>query len=262
MNKRWILCDPFKNSEVGHHFSSLDAVFAYKGEVISVDPISSVKKVFINGKCFFVKTYTAGGKKLRRYIGRSRIRAEWENLMLFQALQIPTAELVGYGEESKFGIFQRGTLITAAVANTESLDQHIKHHPDLLRNRQWISEIIIQVAHHTKTLHEARFAHNDLNWRNILVTTRGRPKVFFIDCPSGKFWKPPFLKRRITKDLAHLDEVARNVLPKVLQLNFYQHYIGVKSLAPADKRNFRKITNFHNKHRTRKQQRLSTEDSS
>ena len=114
MDKHWMLCDPFNNSEFGKHFSSLDAVFAHRGEVISVDPISSVKKVSINDKCFYVKTYTAGGKKLRRYIGRSRIRAEWENLMLFQALQIPTAELVGYGEESKFGVFQRG-----ALENTE-----------------------------------------------------------------------------------------------------------------------------------------------
>ena len=180
----------------------------------------------------------------------------------FQALEIPTAELVGYGEESKFGVFQRGALITAAVANTENLDRHVKHHPDLVQNRQWISEIIKQVARHTKSLHEARFAHNDLNWRNILVTTSGRPKVFFIDCPSGKFWKPPFLKRRITKDLAHLDKIARNVLPKVLQLKFYQHYTGVKSLAPTDKRNIRKITNFHNKHRARKQRRLLIEDPS
>lgn len=262
MNKHWILCDSFKNSEFKKYFSSLDAVFAQNGEVVSVDPISSVKKVSINDRYFYVKTYTAGGKKLRRYIGRSRVRAEWENLKLFQTLEIPTAKLVGYGEEIKFGVFQRGALITEAVPNTENLEQHVKHHPHLARNRRWMSEIIKQVAHHTKLMHESRFTHNDLNWRNILVTTCRHPKVFFIDCPSGKISNPPFLARRITKDLAHLDKIARKVLPKVLQLKFYQDYTGRARLSSKDKRYIRKITNFHNKHRARKQRRLFIDDGS
>lgn len=257
MNKRWHLSEVYKGTEIEKHFPSLDAVFACPGKLISRDPISAVKKVSIDNQCFYVKTYTSAGKLLRRYLGRSRAKTEWKNLMFFKSLNIPTAELVGYGEERKFGIFRRGALITKGIANSIDLLQYAESNPAMLKNRNWLSTVIKQVAQHTRKMHDVGFAHNDLNWRNILVNNSGEPKIYFIDCPSGRFWIPPLLKRRITKDLAHLDKVAREVLSKSSQLEFYKYYTGCKRLSRSDKKYIPIILNYHNKHREKKRQRLS-----
>lgn len=55
-------------------------------------------------------------------------------------------------------------------------------------------------------MHDNRFTHNDLKWRNLLIDDDD--KLFLIDCPNGDFWRGFWLKYRITKDLACLDKVA------------------------------------------------------
>ena len=104
------------------------------------------------------------------------------------------------------------------------------------------------MAHFTQLLHVNGFAHNDLNWRNILVSYDAlsvtTPLVYFFDCPSGRFWQSPFLEYRIVKDLAHLDKVARNCLPLRWRLWFYKQYTGRSKLTSQDKRRLEKIAAY------------------
>ncbi|MNF03998.1 hypothetical protein D3C80_2034180 [compost metagenome] len=61
---------------------------------------------------YYVKRYWAAGKGLRRWLGRSRVKAEWQNLKYFTQWGIPTAPVVGWGQERRAGAFHRGALIT------------------------------------------------------------------------------------------------------------------------------------------------------
>ncbi|MCP4673886.1 MAG: heptose kinase, partial [Desulfobacula sp.] len=190
-------------------FNDLDNVFACKGEVISSDPISHVKKIHIAGQCYYVKVYTAGGKRLRRYIGRSRIRADWENLIFFDSLDIPVPEIVACGQELCFGIFKRGALITKEVPGSTDLATLAAKNSKCLKNRAWMEEVGFLYSEYTRRLHDNRFIHVDLKWRNILVTKGEKPEVYFIDCPSGKKVIYPLFKHGKIKDLACLDKIAR-----------------------------------------------------
>ncbi|MBO6278569.1 MAG: heptose kinase, partial [Pseudomonas sp.] len=70
-------------SALAPDFGSLDAVFALQGEHLTRDPLSDVIRVERDGVNYYVKRYTGAGKGLRRYLGRPRVKSEWQILKRF-----------------------------------------------------------------------------------------------------------------------------------------------------------------------------------
>lgn len=242
---RWNVTQDYKNTGVAQQFCALEETMAFKeGKRITVDSESEVRKVIVSGTGFYLKRYFCT-RGLRSWLGFSRVRGEWKNLLLFQQLTIPTASIVAYGEEFFLGRTLRGALITEELVNTCDLDDLFYGNSPLLYNKVWVDKVLKQVAYSTRTMHEHRFAHNDLKWRNILVTRiEDNPQIYFIDCPSGSrfFW--PFLASRKIKDLACLDKVANKCLSNTVRLRFYKRYRGISRLTPKDKQVIRKIVHY------------------
>ena len=229
-------------SELAADFGSLDAVFALQGERITKDPLSEVIRLELGGVRYYVKRYWGAGKGLRRYLGRPRVKAEWQNLKCFAKWGIPTAQIVACGLERKLGAFVRGALITRDLQGTEDLAMLVQHADARLSDPRWVDGISRQLARATRALHDHHFTHNDLKWRNLLVDEAG--KVFLIDCPSGSFWWGPALRYRIIKDLACLDKVAKQQLSRTQRLRFYLQYRGRERLNASDKKRLGKIIGF------------------
>ncbi len=246
----------FSGTAVADKFASLDEIISCDGEKITGDPISHVKRVSFQNKFYYVKIYTAAAKSIRKYIGTSKISSEWGNLLILQDLGIPIPNIVAYGQKYKLGMYKVGALVTEEVAGTADLDNHVRSHPELVHDKKWLFSVLKQVAEYTRRMHQAKFIHKDLNWRNILVTTTGDPKIYFIDCPSGRYVSPLFFTRYQIRDLAHLDKVGRQLLSRTDLLRFYKLYRQCTKLTGEDKEFVTKIYNFHNKHRARKQKRL------
>ncbi|MBB2493758.1 lipopolysaccharide kinase InaA family protein [Aquipseudomonas ullengensis] len=230
------------DAEVCERFADLDQVFAAEGQWITSDPLSEVLRVECAGVAYYVKRYWGAGKGLRRYIGRPRVKAEWQNLKHFAKWGIPTASIVGYGLERRHGAFARGALITRELENTLDLAQMAAAGDPRLRDRHWVAAVSEQLATATRTLHKHHFAHNDLKWRNLLVNDRR--ELFFIDCPTGTFWWGPWLSYRIIKDLACLDKVASKTLSRTQRLRFYLQYRKRDALSASGKRQVRRIIKF------------------
>lgn len=228
---RWIVTTP--NSELNKQFGSLDAIFSMQGEIITSDRISDVILIEHAGIRYYVKRYYLAGKGLRRFFGRPRIQGEWENLLLFEKLGIPTAEIIAYGYESKFGLFHKGALVTKEIINTRDLAAIAIKQYSRLSDKDWMKSVITQLAEITKKLHDNRFIHNDLKWRNILVDDH--EQVYLIDCPLGDFWRGGLLRYRIVKDLKSLDHFAKQYLSRTKRLSFYKAYAGVNKLSKEDK---------------------------
>ena len=230
------------NADVAGAFANLDAVFALEGERIARDPLSEVNRVSIAGERFYVKRYWAAGKGLRRFIGRPRVEAEWQNLQHFSDWGVAVAPLVAWGLQRRAGLFQRGALITAEVPGTMDMAAMACSGDPRLADRQWVYRVSEQVASATRALHEHHFAHNDLKWRNLLVNEAG--ELFLIDCPSGDFWWGPLLNHRIVKDLACLDKVARYTLSRTQRLRFFLLYRQQQRMGPDDKALIRRILTY------------------
>ncbi|MGB4073765.1 lipopolysaccharide kinase InaA family protein [Pseudomonas sp.] len=223
-------------------FGSLEAVFALQGRRLTRDPLSEVILVEREGVRYYVKRYWGGGKGLRRFIGRPRVKAEWQNLKNFAKWGIPTASIVAYGLERRLGAFVRGALITRELENTLDMAHMATCRDPRFQDSRWVALISAQLAHATRILHDHHFAHNDLKWRNLLVNDR--EELFLIDCPTGAFWWGPLLSYRIVKDLACLDKVASKVLSRSQRLRFYLQYCRRERLSIADKRRVLQIVKF------------------
>jgi hypothetical protein len=234
-------------------FATLDDVFALDGEFITKDPLSRVLRIALTDRRYYLKRYTGAGKNpLRRWFARPRVCAEWENLQAFARWGIPTARLVAWGAERRTGSFIRGALITEEIRDTVDLAKMAQGEDPRLRDRAWVDRISSQLARITRTLHDHGFTHNDLKWRNLLVTSGDEPVVHLIDCPNGGFWPRPFLHYRIVKDLACLDKVARHQLSRTQRLRFLLAYLETDRLTPEGKRWARAIERAHGRRALRK----------
>ena len=229
-------------SELAKDFGSLDAVFALQGERLTRDPLSEVIRVERNGVNYYVKRYVGAGKGLRRYLGKPRVKAEWQNLKRFAKWGIPTAEVVAWGLERRGAAYDRGAMITRELPHTEDLSALAERRDPKLQDRAWVDVVSRQLAGYTRTMHDHRFTHNDLKWRNLLIDDQAR--LFLIDCPTGDFWRGFWLKYRITKDLACLDKVAKYQLSATQRLRFYLQYRQRDRLNEADKKRIRHVVRF------------------
>ena len=138
--------------------------------------------------------------------------------------------------------FLRGALITRELEQTDDLALLAATHDARLRDPRWVQEVSLQLARSTRAMHDRGFAHNDLKWRNLLVDPQRR--LYLIDCPTGAFWHGPFLQRRIVKDLACLDKVAKYQLSRTQRLRFYLQYCQRSRLIEKDKPRIRQILNY------------------
>ncbi len=229
---------------LNNYFGSLEAVFSQEGERITKDRVSEVVRVEIEGERYYVKRYWDAGKGIRRYLGKPRIKREWQNMQRFKKWGIPTAEVVASGlERDSKGLFARGAMVTKEIPNTVDLSMIVANADERLSDYNWVNNISLQLAKATRKMHDHNFAHNDLKWRNLLVDDKNQ--LFFIDCPSGSFWYGYMFSFRRIKDLACLDKVAKYHLTQTQRLRFYLQYRERKRLNDKDKKRIRSIVQLY-----------------
>lgn len=243
MKKIWWV-NPDNAQALVSQFSSLEMSRSVNGEFVTKSPLSHVVTTYIEGSKLYIKRYKSPGRKLRKYLGRSRLKAEWENLLLFASLGIPVPEIVSFGETRQLAHYHGGCLVTKELPGVYDLATIAQQHKALLDNRDWLLQIIDKVADYTARLHQSGFIHNDLKWRNILVTMEEEPEVYFIDCPAGKIKSIWTRRRGIIKDLACLDKVAKYRLSNSMRLRFFKKYLKINKLTSENKKMIRKVINF------------------
>jgi tRNA A-37 threonylcarbamoyl transferase component Bud32 len=210
------------------------------------DSMFRVATLKLNSKKYYVKIYYQAGRWfLRKYFGKSKLSKEWRNLCGFQNWNIPTATIAVYGKKRHLGFFKGGVLVTRALENAIDL-KTLYHNGDWQNKPQaWRKSVIEQVALYTAIMHRHNFHHIDLKWRNILVRSiDSNPKVFFIDCPTGRLLPSWLMERAIVKDLACLNKLARYACSNTERLHFYHIYSGRSNLINQDRKRISRILRY------------------
>ncbi len=239
----WHIETAFQGSALARALPDLAAAEANPGRQINGSPQADCR-VFIrdiDGRNFFIKHYRAQAWSWRHLLGRSKAATEWRNLLYFRSLGIPTPIPVAMGERRRFGVFNSGVLVTAEVVGAIDLARLARERNGLLHERAWYAELCRQLGSSLRCLHDRGFAHNDINWRNVLLTLEPGLTVYFFDCPTGRRWVWPFLGFRIVKDLTHLDKLGRCYLSRSQRLRFFLSYRGHDRLDAGDKRLLRRL---------------------
>lgn len=202
----------------------------------------SVEQVFFKQYIFPVPAWTFIGR-------RSKARREFENYAAFQRMDIPCAQALACGElRDGLGRLQRAFILTRAVPEAQTLIEFVQARCPgraTLASRKLRQEIINRLAPLVGRMHGRNFFHNDLVWRNILVTCppQETPSLWWIDCPRGRL---AFLGRRRLqlKDLASLDKQASRRLSRAERLAFVKAYLGKNRLDADVKQMAREILAF------------------
>lgn len=233
------------HTDLAMYFAHFDQALMPRGKCVTSSSNSHVYHFTAGNISVYIKRYLSAGKYLRRFIGRSRSRAEWENMQYFADHNIPVPTLIAYGERRIFGLFTTGVIVTEALPHCCDLATMASNQPNYLTNRTWLTSIMQRIAEFTFRLHHQGFIHNDLKWRNILVDKNAATsEVYFIDCPIGRKRYNFLHARGVIKDLACLDKIARQILSRTQRLRFYYYYIGANALQSKHKKQVKKIVNF------------------
>ena len=115
MRSYWYFSEKHQQPSYQEQFGDLDRAFTAQGEAIDHCDISQALRVTMDDRRVYVKKYTQAGSRIRKYLGRSKIRGEWENLRFFKSLQIPAPEIVACGERSGWLRYDRGILVMEEV---------------------------------------------------------------------------------------------------------------------------------------------------
>jgi tRNA A-37 threonylcarbamoyl transferase component Bud32 len=176
------------------------------------------------------------------FVGRrSKARREFENYAVFQQFDIPCAQPVACGElRDGLGRLRRAFIVTRAIPEAQTLIDFVQARcPERAtrESRRLRQHLITRLAPLVHRMHDGSFFHNDLVWRNLLVTCppKGAPQVWWIDCPRGRFARMGHRRLRL-KDLAALDKVAARLCSRGERLAFVKAYLGRSRLDAETKR--------------------------
>ncbi|MFI4956148.1 MAG: lipopolysaccharide kinase InaA family protein [Gammaproteobacteria bacterium] len=217
--------------------SSLKAVASLNGEAVTQAKTRDLIRVETNGQAYYIKRYWTAGKKLRKYLFRSRAKAEWENLQYFKHLKIPAPLLVSYGEYRTLFHYEYGAFVMRALGNVIPLDTVLAEAtlPCSLR-----LTLLQQIAQNLRRLHDYHFIHGDCFVRNFLVSPQ-EAKVYFTDCPRGRHMWGPFFDYGRVRDLASFYKGVQGSLSLTDQLRFFLWYCGEPRLTVKNKKLLRKV---------------------
>lgn len=247
----WTIAREYKDTPLAEQLTDFDKVYSLgtQQQQVAWSPLSQVYKIAILENNYFLKRYNISRKLMQRYLGQSKVKREWKNLLWFRELGIPVANVIAYGQETQGWITMRGILLTEELKDAVDLAHLAETHSPLLDNKVWVQQVSHQLASVTRKLHENNFAHNDLKWRNIMIDIKAEfPQIYLIDCPSGMKWPYPFLTYRIIKDLACIDKRGKYNLSRTQRMAFYKDYAQCNKLTLEHKKQIRKIlTFFHNR---------------
>jgi len=167
-------------------------------------------------------------------LGRSKVRREFDNLAWLRAHGFDAPLPVAWGEERSGGWLTRSFLISEGIPEPVALSKFIR---DTLPSRPASvrGELIERLAALTRRLHEQRFVHHDLFWRNIILTGESLDRFALIDAHKGRVWRAGAERRSRAADLAALDAPAPWFFRRTERLRFFLLYRGHARLTSEDK---------------------------
>ncbi|MBW2690114.1 MAG: hypothetical protein JRC99_09315 [Deltaproteobacteria bacterium] len=243
------------------------------GEVISMDTKKEknvVKRIEMTyqGKTrvFYLKLYwnylfeKIWARALRgSLVGRSMVRAEYENLEKLAERGLRVPQLVAYGDHRFAGGIIHAFIITEEIPKAMGVDYLV--HKWLRQTteedrKQKTDELIHEVSRIVKKMHEHGFEHHDLFLRNMMVSEQKMSKLYVMDAPRGYFWPQFIMRKRRAFDLATLDSAATQSFSRSQRMHFMHLYLGCTRLRKEDKRLVRKVLTVSEPMRERQLKRL------
>jgi tRNA A-37 threonylcarbamoyl transferase component Bud32 len=192
-------------------------------------------------------------------VGRSMVRAEYENLEKLAEWGFLVPQLVAYGDHRFAGGVIHAFIITEEIPQAMGVDYLTHEWFDQQTKEvceQKKSELIHAVASSVRKMHAHGFEHHDLFLRNMMVSEQDMSKLYIMDAPRGYFWPHFIMRIRRTFDLATLDAAATEVFTRSQRMRFMHIYLQRDQLTDSDKQLIRQVLKRAEPMRERQLKRL------
>ena len=158
--------------------------------------------------------------------------------------------MIAFGESRAFGKLKAAYIITEGIIGSMDLQQFASEVwfelPENERSRIYL-ELRAQIFEQLKRAHQAKFFHQDLHWRNILVTQdKGEYKTTWIDCPRAAYRKLPInSKHGQMVDLSCLGRRSLDYLSRSERYRALSAYLQMNSQGWTNRSLFKEIQAHH-----------------
>ncbi len=229
-----------------------DWLKAAPGECVSESETTNCFKVKIaDGRSFFFKRYSYPKSKQKRYWMRaSKAQVETFGYAQLKKLGIPTLTVIAFGEKRSFGKLVAAYIVTEGINDSMDLQQFAQDVwfdlPKAKRSEVYL-EIRNQIFEQLNKAHQAKYFHQDLHWRNILVTEEnGKYKTIWIDCPRARYRKVSMnAKHGQMVDLSCLARRCLDYLSRSERYRALSEYLKINNLGWTSRSLFKEIQAHH-----------------
>ncbi len=187
------------------------------------------------------RDYGEYGWRIWKRLGKSKSQKEADAYAFLAKQGLPAPRV--YRVEDKRNALGILTYSRLEIEQLDAVDlRYIMYQDEYLplrSNRVWRRALIERLAQDLRLMHEHRFFHLNLNFRNIMVVPdvdRIPPTIYYIDATSARF--SPFsweLYHCLVKELAFLYRDSRPFFSHTERLHFLHCYLGRDRLTPSDK---------------------------
>jgi len=172
-------------------------------------------------------------------VGKSMVRAEYENLEKLAEWGLRVPQLVAWGDHRFAGGVIHAYIITEEIPNASGVD-YLVHDwlPQLPKkiSEQKKAELIIEVAKALRQMHDHGFEHHDLFFRNMMISGQDISNLYIMDAPRAYFWPQFIMRMRRSVDLAALDSAATQLFTRSQRMRFMHLYLNCNKLTDQNKK--------------------------
>jgi hypothetical protein len=198
-----------------------------------------------DGESVFFKRYVYAHRAWYDFWMRpAKAAVEWWAYSRLGSLDIPTLEVVAFGERRHLGVLDASCIVTRGIPDRIDLAEFAEtvwcSWPRTHR-REIAFAIAERLLTQARTAHQNGFFHHDLKWRNVLIAVDGDPgSLVWIDAPRASSM-PGRQRRGIVTDLSGLARIAISLFSRSDLMRFLGLYLGPDNDRVARRRLFRDV---------------------
>lgn len=222
------------------------------GECVSASEITNCFKIDLDDvRSIYFKRYTyPQNRQLRYWMRASKAQVEIFGYKQLEKLGINSLKVIAFGESRSYGKLKAAYIATEGIKGSMDLQQFAKDVWFGLAKRersQVYLQLRSQIFGQLKLAHQANFFHQDLHWRNILVTQeQGVFKTTWIDCPRAAYRKLSFnAKHGQMVDLSCLARRSLDYLSRSERIRALSAYLQICNRGWTTRALFREIHDHH-----------------
>lgn len=221
------------------------------GEAVSSSKVTNCFRVPLEGgECVYFKRYVyTRYKKWRFFLRPGRAATEVFGYRQLRRIGIDSLEVLAFSEERWLGRLVSACVVTRGIPHSRDLARFAAGEwqaMDAAGRAAALDAIRRQVFDQLGRAHAADFFHQDLHWRNLLLTGDDVDsyRVYWIDCPRARYQH----RRRqhaVLADLSTLSRIAPRHLTPRQRMQSLCAWLGEGRPYRRARRWFERITRHH-----------------